>query len=166
MPWSGWARAPGTWQPTDSPNPSPRCRCRLSSRWPSASACSPPTIPSTADSDDPSCDDPGATARRGSARAPDQPLGVEQHDALALQPDPTPVPEVGERLVDGLPGRADQLGQLLLGEVVRDPQVPTLLLAELTRQLQQRLGHPAGDVGEDQVGEGVVGPAEPPGQYP
>ena len=34
--------------------------------------------------------------------------------------------EVGQRLVDRLPGRADQLGQLLLGEVVGHPELPDL----------------------------------------
>jgi len=42
---------------------------------------------------------------------------------------------------------------------VGDPQVTALLLAELPGQLQQRLGDPTWHVGEDQVGQRVVGAA-------
>ena len=48
--------------------------------------------------------------------------------------------EIGQRLVDGLPGSAHQLGNLLLGEVVRDPHGAALLGAEPLRELQQLLG--------------------------
>ena len=45
-----------------------------------------------------------------------------------------------------------------------DPVGGVVLLAELAAQLEQRLGHPAGDVGEHQVGHGFVGATEPLGQ--
>ena len=47
-------------------------------------------------------------------------LAVADQDALALQADPPAVREIGQRLVDRLTGRADQLGQLLLGQIVGD----------------------------------------------
>ena len=74
--------------------------------------------------------------------------------------------EVGQRLVDGFPRGAHKLRDLLLGQVVGDPHRPTLLSAEALRQLQQLLRDPAGDVGENQVGQVVVGPAQPACQHP
>jgi len=49
---------------------------------------------------------------------------------------------------------------------VRHPQQAGLLRPELARELQQRLRHPARDVGEDQVREHVVRPAQPPREHP
>ena len=72
--------------------------------------------------------------------------------------------EVGKRLVDGFPRSADQLGDLLLRQVVGDPHRATFLGAETLGQLQQLLGHPARHVGEDEVGQVVVGAAQPSGQ--
>ena len=72
--------------------------------------------------------------------------------------------EVRQRLVDRLPRGSDQLSQLLLGQVVMDVQPVAFLLAEPGRQIEQVLRHAPGDVGEDQVGHDVVGPAQPPGQ--
>ena len=81
-----------------------------------------------------------------------------------LQPEPAAAGEVGQRLVDRLPGGPDQLGQLLLGQVVRDQDPGVRRPAEPRRQVEQRLGHPAGHVGEDQVGQVLVGPPQPLGQ--
>ena len=109
----------------------------------------------------------GAKTRRNRslARSAGQPLGVADQHALALQADPTAVGEVGERLVDSLAGGADQLGDLLLRQVVRYAQRPTLLSAEPLGQLQQLLGHASWHVGEDQVGEVVVGAPQAAGQH-
>lgn len=57
----------------------------------------------------------------GSAGPPGQPFRIEDQHALALQTQPAPVGEVGQGLVDGLAGGADELGDLLLGQVVGDP---------------------------------------------
>ena len=72
--------------------------------------------------------------------------------------------EVGERLVDRLAGGADQLGELLLGEVVGDVHAVVGGAAEAVGEVEQRLGDAAGDVGEDQVGEDLVGAAQPAGE--
>jgi hypothetical protein len=75
------------------------------------------------------------------------------------------VSEVGERLVDGLARCAHELSDLLLRQVVGDAQRAALLSAEALGQLQQLLGHASGDVGEDEVGEVVVGAAQAAGQH-
>src|SRR5262249_37678874 len=100
------------------------------------------------------------------AGAAGQAFGVEDDDALAVQAQPAAGGEVGERLVDGLPGGADELGHLLLGEVVGHPEYAAVAAAELAGHVQQVLGDPAGNVGEDEVGELVVGAPQPPGEYP
>ena len=91
-------------------------------------------------------------------------FGVADQDALAFETDPATVGEGRECLVHGFAGCADELGDLLLGEVVVDPQGAAFLGSEAVGQLQQRLGHASGDVGEDEVGEGGVGPAEAAGE--
>src|SRR5699024_10424090 len=88
----------------------------------------------------------GAERVSGLAGAAGQPLGVDDQHRLALQAQPAALREVGQRLVHGLAGGADQLGDLLLRQVVGDPQGAGLLGAEALRELQQRLGHPARDV--------------------
>jgi hypothetical protein len=98
------------------------------------------------------------------ARPPRQAIGIGDQDTLALQANPTAVGEIGERLVDRLTRGADQLRDLFLGQVVRDSHRVTLLGAESLRQLQQLLGHPAGHVGGDQIGQIVVGATQPAGQ--
>ncbi len=72
--------------------------------------------------------------------------------------------EVGQRLVDRLAGGADQLGELLLGEVVVDVDAVLGGAAEAVGEVEQRLGDTARDVGEDQVGDHVVGPAQAGGE--
>ena len=74
--------------------------------------------------------------------------------------------EIGECLVDRLPGRAHELRDLLLRQIVGHAQRATFLRPEPLCQLQQLLGHPARHVGEDQVGEVVVGASQPAGQHP
>ena len=54
---------------------------------------------------------------------------------------------------------------LFLRQVVGDAEVRAFLGAEAVGQLQQRLGHAAGDVGEDEVGQRVVGAAQAAGQH-
>ena len=61
--------------------------------------------------------------------------------------------EFRQRLVHRLAGCAHQLGDLFLREIVVHAQRATFLGAETVRQLQQRLGHAAGDIRENQVGE-------------
>src|SRR5262245_43077959 len=95
--------------------------------------------------------------RERSASAASQSLDVHDHDRARLEPQPAAGGEVGERLVDGLAGGADQLGQLLLGEVVVDVYAVVGGAAEAVGQVEQGLGHPARNVGEDQVGHDVVG---------
>src|SRR6202022_2344460 len=86
-----------------------------------------------------------------------QPLWFEDQHASAVHAEPATVREIRERLVDRLPRRADEVRQLLLCQVVRDPQALVLMPAESLRQLQQLFGETAGPVGRDQRGEGVVG---------
>ena len=45
-------------------------------------------------------------------------------------------------------------------------QAVAVLLAEPVGQVQQVLRHPAGNVGENEVGGHVVGPPQPAGQGP
>ena len=81
-----------------------------------------------------------------------------------LEAQPAAGGEVGERLVDRLAGGADQLGELLLGEVVVHVDAVVGGAAEAVGEVEQRLGDAAGDVGEDQVGDDLVGPAQPAGE--
>ena len=74
--------------------------------------------------------------------------------------------KVGQSLIDGFPGCADELGDLLLGEVVGHPHCTALLCAEPLGELQQLLGDPAGHIGENQVGEVVVCPAQSACEHP
>ena len=112
-----------------------------------------------------------ATTRRGnpcttegSAGAAGEALDVHDHHGARLEAQPAAGREVGERLVDGLAGGADQLGELLLGEVVVDVHAVVGGPAEPVREVEQRLGDPAGHVGEHQVGDHVVGAAQPAGE--
>ena len=73
--------------------------------------------------------------------------------------------EVGQRLVHRLTRGADQLSDLFLSQVVSHPHRAALLGAEPLSELQQLLGDPARHVGEDEVGEIVVGAAQPAGQH-
>ena len=91
-------------------------------------------------------------------------LDVHDHDRAGLEAQPAARGEVGQRLVDGLAGGADQLGELLLGEVVVDVHAVVGGAAEAVGEVEQRLGDPAGHVGEDQVGDDVVGLAQPAGE--
>src|SRR4051812_1693392 len=52
----------------------------------------------------------GPSTGKDSASPAREPLGVQDQHALALEPQPAAVREVGERLVDGLAGSADVLG--------------------------------------------------------
>ena len=88
---------------------------------------------------------------------------MTQHGA-GLEPQPATGREVGERLVDRLAGGADELGELFLGEVVGHQDALLDRAPEAGRQVEQRLGHPAGDVREDQVGEVLVGAAQALGE--
>jgi len=65
---------------------------------------------------------PSATSSRSgfSAGAVPQPLDVGERDRLLFELDPPTGNEVRQRLVHRLPGCADELGELLLGEVVVD----------------------------------------------
>ena len=74
--------------------------------------------------------------------------------------------EFGECLVDRFSGRPDQLCDLFLCQLVGDAQGAVVLGAEALRKLQQQLGDAAGPVGEEQVGQVVVGSAQPTGQDP
>ena len=69
------------------------------------------------------------------ARATSEALGIRDQDALAFEAKPSAVCEISERLVDGLAGSADELGDLFLREVVSDAQGATFLSAEALRQL-------------------------------
>lgn len=93
-----------------------------------------------------------------------QALGVQDEDRTSGDLQPAARGEVGERLVDRFPGRADELSQFLLGEVVVHMQAVGLLLTEALGEVEQVLRDPAGHVGEDQVGRYVVGTAQPAGQ--
>src|SRR6478609_8180395 len=58
--------------------------------------------------------------RRGSAGAALEALDLHDDHGAGLEAQPAAGGEVGQCLVDGLAGGADQLGELLLGEVVVD----------------------------------------------
>src|SRR6266567_8202067 len=91
--------------------------------------------------------------------------GVQQDYGPSLKLDPAALGEVGEGLVHRLARGADELGQLLLGQVVGDLDALLVLagrLAEAGGQVEQRLGDAAGNIGEDQVGERLIRPAQPP----
>jgi glyoxylase-like metal-dependent hydrolase (beta-lactamase superfamily II) len=95
-----------------------------------------------------------------------QPFGVQDQDGAGGDLEPAAGGEVGEGLVDGLAGGADQLGELFLGEVVVHVQPVGLLAAKPVGEVKQVLRNPAGHVGEDQVGHHVVRPAQPLRQRP
>src|SRR5690625_2738576 len=99
-----------------------------------------------------------------SAGAAAQALHIQQEHGASLQPDPAARGEVRQGLVDGLAGGADQLGQLLLGEAVGDHHTVIGLAAEALREIEDVLGHAAGDVGEDQVRKGLIGLAQAAGE--
>src|SRR5690625_3382085 len=99
-----------------------------------------------------------------SAGAAAQALHIHQEHGASLQPDPAARGEVRQGLVDGLAGGADQLGQLLLGEAVGDHHAVIGLAAEALREIEDVLGHAAGDVGEDQVRKGLIGLAQAAGE--
>lgn len=98
-----------------------------------------------------------------SAGAFAQAIGVQDEHGARRDLQPAARGEVGQRLVDCFPRGPDQLGQFLLRQVVMDVQAVPLLFAEPVGQVEQVLRHPAGHVGEDQVGHHVVGPPQPPG---
>ena len=72
--------------------------------------------------------------------------------------------EVGEGLVDRLARGADELGQLLLREVVGDEDAVLGRATEAAGQVEQGLGDTTRHVREDEVGQVLVGAAQPPGQ--
>src|SRR3981189_1128865 len=77
-------------------------------------------------------------------RSAGQPLGVGDQDALALQANPAAVGEIGERLVDRLTRRADQLRDLPLLQVrshtKRPPLTPACRTAAPVAAAAWRLG--------------------------
>jgi non-ribosomal peptide synthetase component F len=93
-------------------------------------------------------------------------FGVEDQHAVAFRLDPATVGESAERLVRRLPGRANELSNLLLRQVVGHSQRVAFTGAELLCQQQQLLGDPSGDVGEDLISHSVVGAPQPTGQQP
>src|SRR5699024_10764417 len=96
----------------------------------------------------------GVGVRRvASAGAAAQALDVGDQHRAGLEPDPAARGEVRQSLVDRLPGGADQLGELLLGEAVGDHHAVVRLPAEALREIQDVLGDAAGNVREDEVGE-------------
>ena len=96
--------------------------------------------------------------------ASSQPLRVEDDDRLAVEAQPPTAGEVGQCLVDRLPGSTHELGDLFLGQVVGDPQDTAVPGAEPASHLEQVLRHAARHVGEDQISQGVVGTPQAAGQ--
>src|SRR5688572_10615532 len=94
-----------------------------------------------------------------------EPFRIEDNDALAVKTQPAARGEVGQGLVDGLPGGPDELSQLLLGQIVGNSKHATVPRPETAGHLQKVLRDPAGDVGEDQIRERVVGAAQTPGEH-
>jgi hypothetical protein len=86
-------------------------------------------------------------------RATKERLGPEQQGATVTPVDPTAVGERGDEAVGALPGDADHLGHLLLGQPYRDAHLLAVTggLPVLLRQLQQLSGEPGGGVEEDEV---------------
>ena len=105
--------------------------------------------------------EPGGTRLAGALA---EAFGVQDEYRTGRDLQPATGGEVRQRLVDRLPRGPDQLSQLLLGQVVMNVQPVAFLLTEPGRQVEQVLRHAPGDVGEDQVGHDIVGPAQPPGQ--
>src|SRR5664280_1577217 len=91
--------------------------------------------------------------------------GPDQYGAR-VPPQPPSAGEVRQGLVDGLPGGADQLRKLLLGEVVANPYAVGLRCAEPLGEGEQGLRHSTRHISEDQVGHGVVGAAQSARQNP
>src|SRR5690606_11843381 len=119
-----------TWPTWSCARCMPTCRGRCGPRPGSASS--------------PSWTTCGSGAERRSARPAAQPLQVDEGDLVGAEDDPAAAGEVGKRLVDRLPGGADQLGELLLGQVVLDQDPLVGAGPEPRRQVEQGLGHPAG----------------------
>jgi hypothetical protein len=88
------------------------------------------------------------------------PLDIQDRHRAWLQSDPAAGGKIGKSLIDGFTRGADKLRQLLLGQIMMHMHAIVPLVAEPLRQLQQLLGNPAGDIGEDQVGNHIVGPAK------
>ena len=87
-------------------------------------------------------------SRARSAGAAAEAVDVHDHDRAGFEAEPAAGGEVGQGLVDGLAGGTDQLGELLLGEVVVDVDAVVGGAAEAVGQVEQRLRDPAGYVGE------------------
>ena len=90
---------------------------------------------------------------RNSTGAALHPFDVHDHDGAGLEAEPAAGGEIGQGLVDGFAGGTDELGQLLLGEVVVHVYAVVGGAAETVGQVEQGLGDPARNVGEDQVGD-------------
>lgn len=98
------------------------------------------------------------------AAAPVETLDVQEYHRARFKTQPAAGCEIGQSLIDGLARRADQLRKLLLGQVVRDEDALVSGATETLGEVEQRLGDAAGDVGEDQVGQRVVGATQTPCQ--
>ena len=84
---------------------------------------------------------PGPTlCRLRSASATRQAIDVEEGHGAAFQTDPAARHEVGQRLVHGLTGGADQLGELFLREVVGNVDALVGRGAEAVCKVQEGLG--------------------------
>src|SRR6476469_3043908 len=91
-------------------------RARTNASNPDRSVIGPPSPRQTH-----GCAGSGVSGQKfSSARAAREPLEVHDHHGAGLQAQRAARREGGERLVDRLAGGADQLGELLLGEVVVD----------------------------------------------
>jgi hypothetical protein len=93
-------------------------------------------------------------------------FGIEYQRVVAFRLDPATIGEGAERLVRRLQRRANQLSDLLLGQVVDHSQRVAFTGAELLCQQQQLLGDPSRNVGADLISQFVVGAPQPAGQYP
>src|SRR5687767_760712 len=78
--------------------------------------------------------------------AASKPFGIEDNDALAVKTQPATRGEVGQGLVDRLPGGADKLSELLLGQVVCYSKDATVPRPETAGHLQKILRDSAGYV--------------------
>ena len=72
--------------------------------------------------------------------------------------------ELGECLVDGLSGRPDELGQLLLGHVVGDQQSVRSEGPKFLAEFHEGFRDATGYIREDQVGHRFIGATETTGQ--
>ena len=91
------------------------------------------------------------------ARSPREPLHIHEQDLALIHLDPPALSEISQRLVDRLARSTDELCQLFLGQVMVHQHAVRPRLAQLVGKVQELRGHPPRHIGEDEVGECLIG---------